>query len=690
MFKKIILCAMTMFMAYETYAVQLTPQEALARLKTDNLQAKGMDSSNASMQLAYTSSLNGTNTYYVFNKAGNGYVILSADDCMPAVLGIVEGSNFDYDMIPDNMKWWLGQYDQSIRYYSTTGKKYAPSAKSAKRKDIAPLLGGIAWNQDEPFNNMCPQYNGNRAYTGCVATAMAQIMRMHKWPKTGTGKNKYDCDFKYDYNNPELYKTITLEEDFSKSTYQWDKMPEKISDIRTNEQKAAISKLMYDCGVATEMDYAVTGSAALSDMALKAFILNFNYDENAQLLYRMCYTPEEWDNMLYESLSNGLPVYNSGITHEYVGHAFVCDGYSAADNLFHFNWGWGGYDNGYFLTYATFTNENENDMPYPFQQCAIFNLKPATKPYVEDNKNKFIVYEPHYVQLLESEEKVDKIYRINNAKIRSDHFLMQYMGLEYNQYTVAVKLHNEKNEYIVHQFTHDYYFRSCFEALDLFPSEVFKNGKYTITIMYKDALKEDTWHEVKYEDGVKKPVIEIVGDEPDFYLADELKLSYNGKTIKDREITVNPKAKNIDIQLKVKALKDFSDQTITMFLEGNDYDAGYYFSEEKEVSIPASSEGETKTITISYPYSNLKPGALYFLHFYKKVGDTVYDIAHEKFSWREFIIVDAPTGIESITQDDKKDSPQTIYTINGMNTSATSLDELPSGLYIINGKKVVK
>ncbi|MBR6919165.1 MAG: Spi family protease inhibitor [Bacteroidales bacterium] len=115
-------------------------------MNTTNSQAKGFATDKSSLQLTYTSTFNGNNTYYVFNKSNEeGYLILSADDCMPAVLGVVEGNSFDYDKLPDNMKWWLSQYDVSISNYSAKGRKYVSS--STAKRDIEPLLGDIQWNQ---------------------------------------------------------------------------------------------------------------------------------------------------------------------------------------------------------------------------------------------------------------------------------------------------------------------------------------------------------------------------------------------------------------------------------------------------------------------------------------------------------------------------------------------------------------
>ena len=145
-------------------------------MKTTKRQAKGVVTDQSSLQLTYTSTFNGSNTYYVFNKGNEeGYLILSADDCMPAVLGVVEGNSFDYDKLPDNMKWWLSQYDISISSYSANGKKYVSSSKAKKaKKDIEPLLGKIQWNQWYPYNMLCPIIEKEEVRTGHGNVSMAK------------------------------------------------------------------------------------------------------------------------------------------------------------------------------------------------------------------------------------------------------------------------------------------------------------------------------------------------------------------------------------------------------------------------------------------------------------------------------------------------------------------------------------
>ena len=135
--------------------------------------------------------------YYAFNaSAADGYVLVSGDDRMPAVIGYSDEGKFDADAIPDNMREWLETYAEQVRYVQThAGVHIQSSTDQTSIGNVYPLLGNTKWNQSAPYNNMCPTFSNNgttqRAVTGCVATAMAQVMYYHRWPETGTGSNTY-------------------------------------------------------------------------------------------------------------------------------------------------------------------------------------------------------------------------------------------------------------------------------------------------------------------------------------------------------------------------------------------------------------------------------------------------------------------------------------------------------------------
>ena len=197
-------------------------------------------------------------------------------------------------------------------------------------------MGGIKWNQDSPYNNLCPIINistSKRAVTGCVATGMAQVMKYYQWPVTGTGSNSYTTSTKH----------IPLSLNFSQTTFDWANMTETYNGSSSAAQKNAVATLMYNCGVSVNMDYAESSGAA-STASAKALVNKFGYNPNIQHIDRRYYTRDEWKSIIKDELSAARPVLYGGDDGT-SGHFFVCDGYDNND-FFHFNWGWAVYQTG--------------------------------------------------------------------------------------------------------------------------------------------------------------------------------------------------------------------------------------------------------------------------------------------------------------------------------------------------------
>lgn len=318
---------------------------------------KGVSSGSTALKLAYTCadsiatrSLNGNVYYYVFNKGeDNGFVIVSGDDRAKEILGYSDSGNFNSASLPSNFLAWLGFYqkemkslmDQPEAVTTSTVQLNAPAINTRQTTfatSVAPLLGGIKWDQGSPYNNLCPTISiqsPERTVTGCVATAMAQVMRYHKWPVSGKGSNTYTP---YGYAKP-------LSVDFSKTTYDWGNMAETYNSSSTAAQNLAVATLMYHAGVAVNMNYDISSSANILDMA-NALIKNFSYDSSLQSYKRDYYSKSEWENLLKTELNAQRPILYAGSSTD-VGHQFVCDGYDS-NGLFHFNWGWSGSSDGYF------------------------------------------------------------------------------------------------------------------------------------------------------------------------------------------------------------------------------------------------------------------------------------------------------------------------------------------------------
>lgn len=295
-------------------------------------------------QLAHTSvSKAGESEIYVFNRTGKaGYLIVAADDAVIPVLGYADSGSFNAQDIPDGLQYWLDEYQRQLEYL----KLHPDEVRVAQTidKEVKPLLT-CNWNQRAPYNNECPTYTSDgetkHSVTGCVATAVAQIMYYHKWPERGTGSHSYNCRV----NGQEL---VTLSADFSNSVYDWDNMCDNYDSSNTEVQNAAVAKLMSDVGISVNMQYGEV-SGASNAYVVNALSAYFGYDKRVQIYTRDYYDVTTWEKLIRDELDAARPIYYSGFGSN-GGHAFVCDGYDT-EGYFHFNWGWGGKSDGYFILY---------------------------------------------------------------------------------------------------------------------------------------------------------------------------------------------------------------------------------------------------------------------------------------------------------------------------------------------------
>ncbi|MBQ0069945.1 MAG: C10 family peptidase [Bacteroidales bacterium] len=311
-------------------ALQFMNKNASLRIQS-NTQQTGYQLAHACVSKA------GESEIYVFNRTGKaGYLIVAADDAVIPVLGYADSGSFNAQDIPDGLQYWLDEYQRQFEYL----KLHPDEVRVAQTidKEVKPLLT-CNWNQSAPYNNMCPIYKDSvRCVTGCVATAVAQIMYYHKWPERGTGSHSYN----WRINGKEI---VTLSADFSNSVYDWDNMCDNYDSSNTEVQNAAVAKLMSDVGISVNMKYGEVSGAYTVDV-VKALSAYFGYDKSVQMYTRNYYDVATWEKIIRDELDVARPIYYSGFGSD--GHAFVCDGYDT-EGYFHFNWGWGGMSDGYFI-----------------------------------------------------------------------------------------------------------------------------------------------------------------------------------------------------------------------------------------------------------------------------------------------------------------------------------------------------
>ena len=327
------------------------------------------------VELAYTHTQQDGHTpaIYVFNgKAEDGFVLVSAEDNARAVLGYADQGKFDPQDIPSNMQVWLQMYTEELAYAALMPQSSANKDKElgSQYPTIEPLLDNTQWGQGKPYNNHCPIIDGERSVAGCVATAISQIMYIHKYPETGRGKHSY-----------RMRNGIEVSADFSQATYDWDNMlPQYKGNTYTTEQADAVAELMFHVGVASNMQYSPSASGSSSGIALQGLNRYFGYDAGIIPLPKD-YMPE---NKVLEGIATdlkaGRPVYISAYTTNYEGHAFVCDGMQSNGYL-HINWGWTGTSDGYYSISALDpgqhgTGGSAQNLAFTVDVCVYTNIRP--------------------------------------------------------------------------------------------------------------------------------------------------------------------------------------------------------------------------------------------------------------------------------------------------------------------------
>lgn len=362
-FKAAALACLTCLLHTLTAAAQPRSTQELDAIANSVLSTTGgarttnrLEMSLTSSQVLKTTHQGEGEAFYVYTPSArkeSGFVIVSGDKRMPAVLGYADQGRFDADNLPDGLRWFLEkcQTDQALIASGAATTATATQTTTA----IAPLLGNRAWDQGDPFNALCPlTADGKRTVTGCTATAMAQIMAHHRHPEKGTGNISYTTQtYGYpvtaDLDNATAYDWENMadvyEKEYNRETGAYDIL------TYTDVQAAAVAQLMFHVGAALTTDYSEFASSASTNAPAKVFIDHFGYDDGISIVRRADCPDEEWCSLLQQELANARPVLVSGRdAGNTSGHAFVFDGVDA-NGYFHVNWGWSGLADGYYNIY---------------------------------------------------------------------------------------------------------------------------------------------------------------------------------------------------------------------------------------------------------------------------------------------------------------------------------------------------
>lgn len=364
--RKIILLAACAFLALPSFAQNRSESE-MAQIAKNQLSARSFGKAVEAKKLYSSDMLN-------IYGGKNGFVVIGKAKGFKPVLGYSD-KPFDTAKMPDGLKWWINQTNSRLAEGGVRSYVSKPS------QAVTQMLKS-QWGQDSPFNDLCPStgYWLSSTMTGCVATAMAQILRYHQYPTQSTGSSYYVV------NNSNSHKNVTLS-----TTYDWNNMLDRYGWNYNDNQKKAVAELMRDCGYASHMNYTSQGSGSNAYEAGYGLVHNMKVDSlSLRVMNRAYMTDEDWMNAIYEELISGRPILYNAVDPGNLGHAFVFDGLDA-DGKVHVNWGWTGDADGYYdvsaLTPSYPNPYTGGTVKYNFtdEQIMITGIVPRQQPTADEH-----------------------------------------------------------------------------------------------------------------------------------------------------------------------------------------------------------------------------------------------------------------------------------------------------------------
>jgi len=433
-------------------AQPISEQDALQKAQ-DFLRGKSIVTSSKASSLRRSASANPYKHLYLFNVEDNdGFVIVAGDSRAREILAYSEKGHLDYSQMPDNLKWWLGLYDEAIA--AIPEDMPAPQAETDRRAakpDVAPMMN-FSWKQGSPFNAHCP----DNSVVGCVALATAQMMAFYGYPSTLPSLSGYS-----DNNGHRLESLNSRNINYSSLTA---------------DDAAWLSRY---AGQALKSSYGAQNTDASGELVASVLINTFGFSRTAHNEYRDAYSSYEWDDLLYNELSNGRPFILSGQNNgdAKVGHTFICHGYS--EGYYVVNWGWGGELNGYFAMSALITNGYH----YNSDLAACIGIQPTggSASYKSFSLTKFEV--AGYSTTPSSTYDFSISWTIHNSLI------------EKTDYDLAIAIFKEDNSASI---------LVPYGTVTMLPTNIssstpnvsisgqYPDGTYKITLIYKKP-SEDTW-----------------------------------------------------------------------------------------------------------------------------------------------------------------------------------------------------
>lgn len=350
--KRFIIFILALYSCSVLFAEHLTSEQALERVlkvynaniaKSSKHQVRFLRPASVEL-IDGENNLNTDSVFYVYGINDGGFLIASADSRAEALLGYTKNGEYSDALSNPAFCSWLEQCKSALKWMDRhPSYAWDGNEKGAPVSAILPLLGEIKWNQNAPYNNKCPQKSisdgsstmQKHAPAGCVAIAMAQVMKYYEWPLNAVGGVHTNA------NEP----TQTV--NYNRSSYDWSKISNWYSGSETDEKADAVATLIKEIGCALDMTYGYSSSGAPAEQIPYVFANYFKYDKGVQCHKRIMYDTNGWNKLIVDELAASRPVIMCAHTSTGIAHSFVVDGCDA-QGLYHVNWGWGGMSDGYF------------------------------------------------------------------------------------------------------------------------------------------------------------------------------------------------------------------------------------------------------------------------------------------------------------------------------------------------------
>ena len=642
--------------------------------------------------------------YYIFTSESDeiGFVIVSGDKRMPEILAYSDNNRFDTGNMPPSVRYWLDCYVEEFLSLNGDETSDAKQLSSVNPSGVAPLLGNIVWGQGDPYNRNCPTVRSERCVTGCVATAMAQVMKFHKYPNSGKGSVNYYTDT----NN------IHLQKDFSMVQFHWDNMLDKYKMKFSLEEADAVAELMYACGTSVKMDYCTEGqggSGAYQNDLIPAFVENFSYDDDAAFMARSHCSIEDWHNILVNELNAGRPVNYAGSSTRDGGHSFVLDGYRVGEGNaypdYHVNWGWNGNCDGYYKIADLHPSEDGQHATYSgfnnSQQMTI-GIKP------EDGIDEGVVYlcTPNlYVSTSTAKAGSNlKVYTASCANCSYKPFngtlSVALISVDDDSETILGEYRMKALSYLQEQNN---------ISIDVSLPSSLPNGQYTIQLRSKPSGKSD------YQQVISKQYSQLTISSTDSVTPDVASEAMLGCS----ELEVVSDTKPSLVSLNIYELQNLQESPfigdLRMILADKSGKQLCAFGDSIQPGELSTFEIQEAPLKIHGQLVGEWPDGDYKVYVGARQINTsryvylsFYDISQPDIEYHELslsaqikggkLIINgktydiSPTSINQVEQNDMKSKEDTIriYRLDGLIIGSRVVNTLPSGVYVIRQGKLTR